>query len=211
MVASEKANVYEDNGALNIKIGSGQSPSGGCQGGGIDTKDYILQGDFDIQLDFQLCFNYHSIGGCNTKLMLVDQENDGLEISIRSGQYMSIEVPALGSGIIKNSTFTEDLTGKLRIVRKRNLITTFFWEDGWRKHAEWETQYVSGNLEITFNSWNWTPDFSAFDTKFDNVIINKGLIPICCKPGTIDQKQLTLPAEAVSAHLANGDFIGWCE
>jgi hypothetical protein len=209
--ASDNASVYEANGVLNVYVGAGLQANGWNQVAGIRSRDFILQGDFDVQVDFQLSSDYHSAPGANTKLFLTDQEGDGLEISIRSYQYLSLELPVGGPAIIYNSTPTAHLAGKLRIKRVGNLVATYFWETGWQSHAQWQATTVAGDLIIDIDSWNWWPEFRAFSTKFDNVLISNGLVTICHKPGTPAQKTLTIPAQALNGHLGHGDTIGSCE
>jgi hypothetical protein len=108
----------------------------------------------------------------NTKLILIDHKGYGLEIGIRTGIYLSIEVFPNGSGIIQKSSSTDNLDGKLRIVRMGNLVTTYFRKNSWQEHAQWTPQEVYGDLKINVDSWNWQPNFLAFSTKFDNLQIS---------------------------------------
>jgi hypothetical protein len=100
--SSDHARVYEANGVLNVDIGAGPTTDGGNQVAGVESKDFILHGDFDVQVDFQLSAGYHSIPEANTKLILLDQNGYGLEISVRTGLYLSKEVFPGGSGIEQN-------------------------------------------------------------------------------------------------------------
>lgn len=161
----------EANGLLNIRVGSGPSSVSSCQVAGLTTKDFIVQGDFDVQVDFQLEAGYHSIPDANSKLILLDRNGYGLEISVRYRSYLSKEVFPDGTGIERNNTFTEDLLGRLRIVRAGNLVSTYYWKGGWRKHAEWHPQFVSGDLKVDIDAWNWTPYFSSFNMAFDNFFL----------------------------------------
>jgi hypothetical protein len=204
---SEGATVYEADGALHIIIDEGATSQGWNQVGGLTTKGYIIRGDFDLQLDFQLCEDYHQIEEGNTLLMLIDGTGEGLEISIRTNRYESKE-----SNIIHAHTYTDHLAGKLRIARTRNKVTTYYWENGWVMHAQWEpTVVVAEDLKITFFSWNWDPGYSALETQLDNLIMNKGFIKICHQPDTDNQKTLVLPPAAIDAFLSQGDYIGTCE
>lgn len=204
---SEGATVIEEDGVLNIVIDGGTTSQGGNQVGGLTTKDYIIQGDFDIQIDYHLCEDYHQIEERNTLLMLIDQTGEGLEISIRTGVYLSVE-----SYMTIESTPTEHLDGTLRIERKNNTVTTYYWDNGWVIHAQWEPSVVvAEDLRITFFSWNWEPSYSALETQLDNLILNHGFIIVCHNPETDNQKTLRLPAAALGAHLAHGDYIGECE
>lgn len=172
ITCTDKSKLYEANGVLNVEIGTGVTKDGYNQVAGLSSKDYILHGDFDVQIDFQLNNEYHSTPEANTKLMLVDRNGYGLEISVRTRCYISKEVFPGGSGIVQNTTFTDDLVGKLRIVRSEDFITNYFWKNGWQKHAQWTPTKVSGDLTIGFDTWNSTPYFLAITTKFDNIQIS---------------------------------------
>lgn len=207
LTASEGATVYEADGVLNIIIDEGPTSQGWNQVGRLATKDYIIHGDFDIQIDFHLCEDYHQIDEGNTLLMLIDQTGEGLEISIRTGHYSSAE-----SNTVYKRSYTDHLDGKLRIARTRNTVTTYYWENGWVMHAQWEpTLIVAEDLKITFFSWNMDPGYSELETQLDNLIMNKGFIKICHQPGTDNQKTLILPPAAIDAFLSQGDHIGTCE
>jgi hypothetical protein len=179
--STDHAKSYETNGVLNIDIGTGPVTDGGNQVSGIESKDFVLSGDFDIQVDFQLSADYHSAPEANTKLILFDHNGYGLEISIRTDTYLSKEVFPDGSGIEKISTPTTDLSGKLRIAQIGNQVTTYYWENGWLIHAQWEPQYVTGDLKIVIDSWNMSPNFRSFNTKFDNLQIYNALITSCVR------------------------------
>ena len=117
-IESQNAVVNESNGVLNVDIPEGKPTNGACEVGGVITKDYIINGDFDIQVDFILNPEYHSTPNCNTKLFLTDNSGNNIEISIRDQHYLSLELPYNGPANIKNPwTQTDHLSGKLRIVR----------------------------------------------------------------------------------------------
>ncbi len=145
-------------------------------------EDFILQGDFDVQVDFQLDENFHNHYDANAKLILEDRNGYGLEISLRRGIYLSKEVFPGGSGIHRNWTGTRDLSGKLRIVRVGNQVITYYWANGWREHARWQPQVVTGDLKIAIDAWNWPPYFSAFSVRYDNLIAYNDNVDILCSP-----------------------------
>lgn len=208
---TDGAFIYEKNGLINIDIEEGPDPNVGCRVAGLTTKEFIFPGDFDVQIDYFLCPDYHTVEGPNTKFIVIDSDDDLIEISIRRGHFLTLELPWGGPATIYNRAYSNALNGKLRIVRIMNTFKTYYFEDEWIKLGEWQAKHVFGELRLDIDSWNWEPDFSAFGTKFDNVIINKGFIKICHKPGTEDQKSLIIPAQALNAHLDHGDFIGSCE
>lgn len=66
-----------------------------------------------------------------------------------------------------------------------SLITTYYWDDGWIEHATWETT-VGKDLTINIDAWNWEPEYSAFNVKFDNIIAIGDIDPITNSQGLID-------------------------
>lgn len=87
-----------------------------CQVAGLRTKDYVIHGDFDVQVDFILNPEYHSTPNTNAKLLLTDQSGNNLEMSIRNGRYISCDILD-GMYSFNTNTPTDDLFGKLRITR----------------------------------------------------------------------------------------------
>jgi hypothetical protein len=175
---TDNSRVYQADGLLNIDIGSGTSDNSN-QWAGILSEDYILRGDFMISVDFYLNKDYHSTNEANTKLFLVDKNGHALEISIRTGQYLTIEVPLDAEGIIHNGVPTNDLHGKLRIERRGTHVTTSYWKNGWIHLGDWEPEYVKGDLRIDIDSWNMPPYYLSFSTKFDNLHSDKDLGTNC--------------------------------
>lgn len=114
----DPTSVTETGGVLEIDIPEGPSSSDPdqCQVGGVITKDFIVNGNFDVQVDFSVNPEYHITPNTNAKLFLTDQSGNSVEISIRSGHYLSVDLP-LGSWNMKAMTPTNHLTGKLRITR----------------------------------------------------------------------------------------------
>jgi hypothetical protein len=87
--------------------------------GGIVSDDYVLSGNFDVQVEFTVNPEYHTnhYATANLKLILTDNLGHRVEVSIRSTVYLSYDIPAVGGSEEKNRTSTDDLTGKLRITR----------------------------------------------------------------------------------------------
>lgn len=113
---SEGDIVYESNGVLNIDIPAGTAPGGLCQVGGVITKDFVIHGDFDVQVDFSVNPEYHTTPNTNAKLFFTDQSGNSVEISIRSGHYLSVDLPS-GLWTAIAMTPTDHLNGKLRMTR----------------------------------------------------------------------------------------------
>jgi hypothetical protein len=90
--ASEGATVKEESGVLKISIPSGTTSGGNNQVGGVQSRSYVIQGGFDVQVDFVVSLEYHNTPNTNAKLFLTDVDGNSLEISIRNGQYQAREV-----------------------------------------------------------------------------------------------------------------------
>jgi hypothetical protein len=181
--ATGDGSVVEADGVLRLQVSDTVRTDGDPhQTSGIRSRDFILQGNFDIQVDFRLCDDYFTFSeNVNTKLFLIDREGDAIEISIRNWFFNGVNYGVYSSGeVVKpggsaeieplQSSSTEQLVGKLRITRSGHHITTYYWESGWIRHSRWKAQITSGDLMINIDSWNRTPDYIGFSTVFDNVI-----------------------------------------
>lgn len=121
--ATPGAGFSESGGVLSIEIPTG--PCLGCNENnahvGWAVTDFILHDEFDVQVDFSVSQDFHDwgFGVGNVKLFLVDEDGDALESSIRSGVYHSLELLDDGTIPFIHSTPTDDLDGRLRIVRTR--------------------------------------------------------------------------------------------
>lgn len=112
-----KTHIIESKGVLQIDI-----PSGSSQEGGIVTKDYLIQGDFDVQVDFKLNPEYHKTPGTRLKLFLSDRNGNNLEIGVRTNFYQTGEwYNSKNSGNVVGTKTTNHLSGKLRIVMESPL------------------------------------------------------------------------------------------
>ncbi|MHC4508474.1 MAG: hypothetical protein ACYTAO_05875 [Planctomycetota bacterium] len=49
------------------------------------------------------------------------------------------------------------------------LISTYYWDDGWVKYAAWDGSYLGTDVKISFDAWNWQPNYPANNVDFDNV------------------------------------------
>ncbi len=119
---SIETSVAETGGVLEIDVPEGPSPSnpGLNQVGGVRTKEPALRGYFDVQVDFAVNPDFHASrpGTTNAKLILTDASGHQVEISVRTGAYLSVDLlEDHSSYIVKAETPTSDLNGKLRITR----------------------------------------------------------------------------------------------
>jgi hypothetical protein len=49
------------------------------------------------------------------------------------------------------------------------VITTYYWDGDWVKLASWNAAYLDSDLSFSIMAWNWEPEYSAFQIRFDNV------------------------------------------
>ena len=115
---SPGATIIESNGFLDINVPAGMTPEGFNQVGGIRTKEYLIQGNFDIQVDFEVNPEYHYTPNTNAKLFLTDRNGNGLEISLRYRQYLARELGFNSGGTIASKSTMQN-SGKLRLVRNK--------------------------------------------------------------------------------------------
>ena len=122
--ATPGASFAESNGVLRIDIPA--APCLSCNDNDVHVghavTDFILHDEFDVQVDFSVSQNFHDwgFGAGNLKLFLIDEDGNALESSIRSGGvYHSLQLLDDGTIPFIHSTLTDDLDGRLRIVRTR--------------------------------------------------------------------------------------------
>lgn len=180
-LATDGSDIYESDGVLNMEIAAGPRPDGGNQVVDLGTKEHILKGDVDVQVDFEVSADFHTQFATAAILSLQRmrdlKESDYVAIGIYKYGYISQDGHEdLSGGTYTNYVWTasDDLQGKLRITRKGNVITTYYWGPGWIRHAQWTSQLIqpSDDLAIRFWTWNGQPTYPAFWAKWDNLIAN---------------------------------------
>ncbi len=73
----------------------------------------------------------------------------------------------------------------LESLENEALITTYYWDNGWVEHASWISS-IGSDLMITIDVWDWEPEYSPMNVKFDNVIVSGDIDPIALVGDTID-------------------------
>ena len=118
---SEGVTLEETGGVLDVNIPAGPPSIGNGVCGGATTREYLLHGAFDVQVDFSLNAEFHQAPPyANARLFITDQSEHSVSIWLWSGYYVSSDtnqVPHLAV------TPTDHLTGKLRITRTIILLT----------------------------------------------------------------------------------------
>jgi hypothetical protein len=107
-----------------VHIGSGVEPGAIRRVAGLATWDYVLDGEFDVRIEFSLNddYNYHSLRNAYVTLAVVDDRQYSASIQIRSRLYESVERGGWGlEDYFRpiNRSPTNHLDGKLRITRTR--------------------------------------------------------------------------------------------
>lgn len=180
-LATDGSSIYEGNGVLNMEIAQGQIADGSNQLVDAATKEHLLKGDVDVQVNFEVSPDFHTQYATAAILSLERRrglkEEDYVAIGIYKYGYISQDGHEdLSGGTYTNYVWTasDDLEGKLRITRKGDLITTYYWNHGWERHAQWESLLIhpSDDLAIRFWTWNGQPEYPAFWVKWDNLIAN---------------------------------------
>lgn len=177
--------ITEADGVLNINIVGGMPEDGVNinQFADIGTKEEFLKGDFDVQAEFTLNPDYFSQAHASSIMSLEvprsAKDIDHIDINIVSvgdnqGFYVageSYETESGGGGETKGVALATDLDGKLRITRQGNIITTYFWRNGWVELAKWPGKRIklSDTLGIGFVAYNGEPLYPAFWVKWDDL------------------------------------------
>lgn len=75
---------------------------------------------------------------------------------------------------IKRFIMTGFLTAALMVpgyarAGDSSVITTYYWNNGWVEHASWDASFLGPDLRVSFDAWNWQPEFSGFEVAYDNI------------------------------------------
>lgn len=105
----------EVNGALHMSIPDGvRNVAGLCSG-------KIVHGLFDVQLDYKVSSNFHSLppGTANLKLIVLgDQPSPMAEVSVRVGRLLAVEWSELNGYRQRGGFLSTALTGSIRLARR---------------------------------------------------------------------------------------------
>ena len=138
----------------------------------LAESKWQLEGDFDVQVDFD----------SNNSVAL-----QGAEFGIRSGSFWvyihNIQAGVYGSGIYldgadmgSKNMGSYSQSGRFRITRISNTITTYFWSG-----SSWTEVYKGSDPKLaqpgSVRLWIWDgPGVSSASTAFDNLKVNSGRI-----------------------------------
>ena len=118
---SEGVTLEETGGVLDVDIPPGPPSQGNGVCGGATTREHLLHGNFDVQVDFSLNAEFHQAPPyANARLHLTDQSEHSVSIWLWSGYYVSSDTSQVPHLAV---TPTDHLTGKLRITRTIILVT----------------------------------------------------------------------------------------
>ena len=175
----ESIEVFESGGVLNIIVPAGTTPWGNNRCGSLQTKDFVIYGDFDLQVDFIVPAEFYCTN-CEkgAKLFVFDVDGDHAGAQVGSNGYGSAEV--VGGEVFSKGTggYAGHLTGKLRVTRTDNTFTTYYWDNVWIELALWESAWLDRDLKIDIDAWNWEPQFLPVSVAFDNLIATGDLLVV---------------------------------
>jgi hypothetical protein len=127
---------------------------------------FQLRGDYDIQVDFSM-FGGSRFDNGLVWLEAFDYVSRGHTTSLGDGYAFEDIVP------------TTDLSGKLRLTRKGNIATGYYYGNGeWVSLGSVETPMLDQSVGFGYNSngWGYDPIGSPLSIALDNFIINEGQI-----------------------------------
>lgn len=140
------------------------------------VSKFLLQGDFDIQIDFDLVSVANS-NNWNQRLQVLATDGSVLDIARRygSGDYYFDTYRNQYGSYSTGATGTVHTSGKLRLVRVGSTCATYYWNGAsWTAMStgiSWTTEdiYVNVYSQIDTTSQSQTVDF-------DNFTVNAGTI-----------------------------------
>jgi hypothetical protein len=189
-ITGSGTSVQEINGRVEVTLAAdgADDPSLGVFGAGY-LSEFTLQGDFDIQVDFDLpVFPFAS--GARVALTVtnfaVERTSFGSAADF-PGQPREVYLNDV-SGSVQDIVATDDTTGKLRLVREGSTGHGYYWSDD---VLDW---VLIGSGSITEDAVvsaiaSWSHDFrftdQAVKVAFDNYQLNAGVLvpnPECAVP-----------------------------
>jgi trimeric autotransporter adhesin len=181
---SNTGSVEDVNGRL--ELGLKPTASGPVFHSGIISNSRI-SGDFDIQVDYSL-LSWPPNNGVRTGLFIGDIKEDSVVVERLSHEnwgetYLMHGHNSNGPDYqIQGITNTNDLTGKLRLKRNGNIITSYYLcDDKWieissYQSTEFETDPVKFGLAIWSHDYVYRPQGHDIKVVFDNFTINQGTL-----------------------------------
>ncbi len=150
----EHGTLTQQNGVLKSEL-DGVTQVGACASNRLVSKVALVDGDFDISVDFAVNPEFHDAG----------QTNGGIKVTNLPGS-------EIFSAIIRNYAYTchkvsngvgtqigihhEDstLSGKLRISRTGTILKAYYYENGaYHEYASVDYPKLKDNLKIILHSW----------------------------------------------------------
>jgi len=202
------------------------SDSSGTEFGARLVSLFLLRGDFDIQVDFSL-LEWPHYNGVRTAIGLTHSLYDDYGVERSS---LSASEP-LGAQEVYAADFgplvlvpTQDLTGKLRLVRSGDTQTGYYYDAG-----EWIsilTDFApTADIAIQLHAWSHDYAFQHHDVRaaFDNFTVMTGQVVWIPEPTTLyiaflaclvrgRPKRDRVRSDAVKDSAARGAEChhGWC-
>jgi uncharacterized repeat protein (TIGR01451 family) len=169
-----------------------------------------LRGDYDIQVDYEVLTWPYANG---VRIGLADDHVNMQRVSPGRQPYDYPE------GEIYLTTFdtadhvvgitsTSDLSGKLKLVREGNTLSSYYFTDNaWTLDASYTDPAYSQETYFYIGSFSGNPAFAEQEVKiaFDNLIINTGEL-VC---PTTPEPDLAITQVADHATVSTGDPVGF--
>jgi hypothetical protein len=145
------------------------STSGRCK------SVWRLNGDFDIQIDFDL-LTYPSVNAWIANFRVVFSNGDYFSVGrayySEAHRYLAERKISGGTTSI-GTAVTSDISGKLRIVRSGTNYSLYYYNAGWVQLGSTYSYSTLVDCEVNFLRSTWAGN-PAISYDFDNFIINSG-------------------------------------
>ncbi len=150
------------------------------------TSRFALRGDFDMQVDYR-ALSWPSNSGASIELWF------GPDVAF------SNRVDYINSGEVYEASFTEnapyfsvataDTSGKLRITRTGNTVTSYYWSSGaWVTIGYFTNPALAKDGTLGFSAGGWPPNFGgqSVQVAFDNFQLHYAqLVPSRAQPSLL--------------------------
>jgi|SRR5579884_2122233 len=164
----------------------------------------LLRGDFDMQVDYQL-LTWPATNGVRLGFSLEPLGLGGATVHrVSLGANEQAGQPRESYTVATESTYartaTNDLSGKLRLVRTGATITGYYWNQG---TSQWiavgSLAYTDEDMRFSLTAWSGDGQFAGqpVQVAFSNFLLNKGTVVCPLSPNLLLQNRST------------GQLAGW--
>jgi hypothetical protein len=162
-------NVY-NGGAIPTNAGEQLqlATSGAINSTSAVLSKFHLEGDFDIQVDYEI----NPFANNNSHAVFIASFDDGTYFRVgRHGNYYQSYMIWPDTN---QTTYGTDTKGKLRLTRTGNVAKTWYWSGSqWINHVTWTVSTAPVRIQLLATSYLGTEQMLV---KFDNFKVNSGRI-----------------------------------